>query len=59
MGTTLLPADFKDFLRSLNSGRIVDTLVDVPVILFNLKHLLANKRASGRLKDLVDVEHLR
>ncbi len=59
MGTTLLPADFKDFLRSLNSGRIVDTLDDVPVNLINLKHLLANKRASGRLKDLVDVEHLR
>lgn len=59
MGTTLLPADFKDFLRSLTSGRIVDTLDDVPVNLINLKHLLANKRASGRLKDLADVEHLR
>lgn len=39
--------------------RIVDTLDDVPVNLINLKQLLANKRASGRLKDLVDVEHLR
>jgi hypothetical protein len=38
--------------------RIVDTLDDVPVNLINLKHLLANKRASGRLKDLVDAEHL-
>jgi hypothetical protein len=38
--------------------RVVDTLDDVPVNLISLKHLKANKKASGRLKDLNDLEHL-
>lgn len=38
--------------------RIVDTLDEVEVNLISLKHLKANKRASGRLKDLTDLEHL-
>ncbi|NCP16061.1 hypothetical protein GW866_03330 [bacterium] len=38
--------------------RIIDMLDGVQVNLINLKHLKANKKASGRLKDLTDVEHL-
>lgn len=38
--------------------RIVDVLDDVQVNLITLNHLKANKKASGRLKDLTDVEHL-
>jgi hypothetical protein len=30
--------------------------VDVPII--SLEHLKANKKASGRFKDLSDLEHL-
>jgi len=38
--------------------RAVDTLDDVPVNIISLKHLITNKQASGRLKDLADLEHL-
>jgi hypothetical protein len=38
--------------------RIVDELDGVQVHLINLKHLKANKKASGRLKDLSDLENL-
>ena len=38
--------------------RIVDTLDDIEVNLINLRHLRANKKASGRLKDLSDLENL-
>ena len=38
--------------------RVVDTLDDVEVPLISLKHLKVNKQASGRLKDLNDLEHL-
>jgi len=38
--------------------RIVDTIDDVDVSIINVKHLRANKLASGRLKDLVDLEYL-
>ena len=33
-------------------------LDDVEVNLISLKHLKANKRAAGRLKDLADLEYL-
>jgi len=37
----------------------IDTAIDdIPVKLINLKHLKINKRASGRYKDLDDLEHL-
>lgn len=38
--------------------RIEDTLDGVAVSLINLAHLKENKRASGRHKDLMDLEHL-
>ena len=56
MGTSLLPPDFKDFLKLLNSKQVEYLLVEVNLI--SLKHLEANKKASGRLKDLTDLEYL-
>jgi hypothetical protein len=38
--------------------RITDSVDGVPVNLINLHHLKINKRASGRAKDLNDLEHL-
>jgi len=40
------------------ASRIVDTLDGVEVNLINLNHLQVNKKASGRLKDLNDLENL-
>ena len=40
------------------ADRTVDTLDEVQVNLISLKHLRLNKQASGRLKDLNDLEHL-
>ncbi|MEW6210888.1 MAG: hypothetical protein AB1631_21160 [Acidobacteriota bacterium] len=38
--------------------RVVDLIDGVEVPIINLRHLKMNKSASGRLKDLVDLEHL-
>jgi hypothetical protein len=38
--------------------RLETTLDDEPVSLINLHHLRLNKKASGRLKDLSDLENL-
>lgn len=38
--------------------RTIDILDGVEVSLISLKHLKANKKASGRLKDLSDLEYL-
>ena len=38
--------------------RIVDTIDEIQVNLISLEHLKANKKASGRFKDLDDLEHL-
>ncbi len=38
--------------------RVVDKIDGVEVNLISLKHLKVNKKASGRLKDLNDLEHL-
>ena len=40
------------------ANRIVDTMDGIEVSLINLAHLKENKRASGRHKDLMDLEHL-
>jgi hypothetical protein len=40
------------------ADRIQDDLDGVPVSVIGLEHLKKNKRASGRTKDLVDLEHL-
>jgi len=58
MGTTHLPHDFKEFLKLLNAQRVVDVLDGVKVSLISLKHLKANKKASGRHQDLADLENL-
>jgi hypothetical protein len=52
MANQELPQDFKEFLRLLNE---IDS---VPVRLIPLSDLRRNKRASGRPKDLDDLEHL-
>lgn len=38
--------------------RVVDTLDGVEVPIISLKHLRANKAASGRTKDLTDLKRL-
>lgn len=38
--------------------RVVDTIDEVEVPIISLRHLKLNKKASGRLKDLADLEHL-
>lgn len=38
--------------------RVMDTIDEVEVSIISLRHLKINKLASGRLKDLADVEHL-
>lgn len=38
--------------------RVVEILDGVQVNLINLKHLKVNKKASGRLKDLTDLQNL-
>jgi hypothetical protein len=38
--------------------RIVDYVDGVEVNLIDLEHLKKNKRASGRAKDIADLEHL-
>lgn len=40
------------------AARIVETLDEIPVNLISLEHLKANKKASGRLKDLNDLQNL-
>lgn len=40
------------------SDRIIDVIDDVEVQIISLEHLKLNKRASGRYKDLDDLEHL-
>jgi len=40
------------------SGRIIDNIDGVEVNIISLKHLKINKKASGRYKDLDDLEHL-
>src|ERR1700686_175494 len=52
--TTISGVNFEECYRE----RTTDLLDDVEVSLISLKHLKANKRASGRLKDLNDLEYL-
>jgi hypothetical protein len=40
------------------ASRIVDTVDGISVDIIDLPHLKANKKASGRLKDLADLENL-
>jgi hypothetical protein len=53
-------------LHPRNAAKMVEVLRDFgfvveglsPVNFISLKHLKTNKQASGRLKDLSDLEHL-
>lgn len=38
--------------------RIVDTIDEIQIPIISLEHLKANKKSSGRFKDLDDLEHL-
>ena len=44
--------------ESCYAERVVDTIDGVEVNLISLHHLKTNKKASGRFKDLDDLEHL-
>lgn len=52
--TTIAGVDFEECYRD----RKTDILDGVEVHLISLKHLKVNKKATGRLKDLSDLEHL-
>jgi hypothetical protein len=52
--TSISGVEFDDCYR----GRLETTLNGVPVSLINLRDLRVNKEASGRLKDLADLEQL-
>ena len=54
IATTISGVDFAECY----AGRVVDTLDGVKVNLIGLKHLKANKKASGRHQDLADLENL-
>ena len=52
--TSISGVQFEECYRE----RLETTLDDEPVSLVNLRHLRLNKKASGRLKDLSDLENL-
>lgn len=52
--TTISGVDF----AQCYAARQVDILDEIPVNLISLEHLKANKKASGRLKDLNDLQNL-
>ena len=52
--TSISGVEFDDCYRE----RLETTINDVPVSLINLHDLKTNKEASGRLKDLADLEQL-
>lgn len=52
--TSISGVEFNECYRE----RVIDVLDGVEVNLINLKHLKINKKASGRYKDLADLENL-
>jgi hypothetical protein len=52
--TTIDGVDFDDCFKK----RVVDRIDDVNMNIINREHLLINKKASGRFKDLNDLEQL-
>jgi hypothetical protein len=52
--TTISGLEFADAYKK----RVVDLIDEIPVSLISLDHLKTNKLASGRLKDLADLENL-
>ena len=53
-----LPQDFSEFLRLLAERAADATIGGTPVRVISLGDLRRNKHASGRHKDLDDLEHL-
>lgn len=63
MGVSPVKIDVTTSISGVNfdecyAARQVEILDDVPVNLISLEHLKANKKASGRLKDLNDLQNL-
>ncbi len=54
VATSISGVEFNECYRE----RLETTLDDEPVSLISLRHLRINKKASGRLKDLSDLENL-
>lgn len=54
VSTSISGVEFDECYRE----RLETTLDNEPVSLISLRHLRINKKASGRLKDLSDLEHL-
>jgi hypothetical protein len=54
ISTSISGVDFEECYQT----RIVDTLDDIEVNLIDLAHLKKNKKASGRAKDIADLENL-
>ena len=54
MLTSISGVDFEECYAE----KVVDTVDDVKVPIISLRHLKVNKKASGGLKDLADLEHL-
>lgn len=54
VSTSISGVEFDECYRE----RLETTLDDEPVSLISLRHLKINKKASGRLKDLSDLENL-
>ncbi|HEX6384730.1 MAG TPA: DUF6036 family nucleotidyltransferase [Anaerolineae bacterium] len=54
ISTGISGVDFEECYRD----RVIDILDGVPVNIISLRHLKINKRASGRYKDLNDLENL-
>jgi hypothetical protein len=52
--TTISGVDFEECYLERN----IDLLDEIEVNIISLKHLKVNKKASGRLKDLADLEYL-
>lgn len=52
--TTISGVSFEECYRE----RVTDAFDDVEVHFISLRHLKANKKAAGRLKDLSDLEYL-
>jgi len=53
--TSISGVEFKDCYKD----RVVEVWNDIKVHIISLEKLIQNKRASGRFKDLSDLEHLR
>jgi hypothetical protein len=54
ISTSISGVDFEECYQT----RIVDTLDDIEINLIDLEHLKKNKKASGRAKDIADLENL-